>query len=315
MSRIAAGTARKSFDANGLQFGWDATSIELAQTCPRKYYYSMIEGWSPRTASVHLIFGGHYAHALETFFKLRAQGSDYDEAMIAVVGQTLLRTWDNEANEPQQFDHSSKTRFTLIRSIVWYLEEFRDDNMPVYHLADGTPAVELSFAIEITDEIILSGHLDKVVQHEDSLFVMDQKTTGSTITPKFFADFSPNNQMSLYSFAGQAILSSPVRGVIVDAAQIAAGFTRFERGFVRRTPDQLSEWFAGTLHTIEQTRQQTARALEGEGPAAFPMTLASCGNYGGCPFRSVCSRSPAVRPNMLAADFTQQSMWDPLSSR
>ena len=313
MSRISADQPRKAFDANGIQFAWDATSIELAQACPRKYYYSMIEGWSPKSASVHLIFDGHYARALETFAKLRATGLSYDDAVLEVVGQTLLETWDREKNEPVQFDHATKTRFTLLRSIVWYLEEFRDDNMETYLLADGTPAVELSFAIEIDETLVLTGHLDKVVKHEDSLFVMDQKTTGSTITPKFFSDFSPHNQMSLYSFAGKAVLQSPVRGVIIDGAQIAAGFTRFERGFVRRTPDQLEEWFYSTRVTIDNIRLYSEAA--DRGAAAFPMNLASCGNYGGCSFRSVCSRSPSVRQNFLEADFTRESWWDPLSAR
>jgi hypothetical protein len=74
-----------------------------------------------------------------------------------------------------------------------------------------------------------------------SLYVMDQKTTGGTVGTYYFEQFSPNNQMSLYSWAGQAILRSPVRGVIIDAAQIAVNFTRFERGITTRSKDQLDE--------------------------------------------------------------------------
>ena len=58
-------TAHKKSFQNGLQFAWDATSLSLAQTCLRKYYYTMIRGVQPRNKSVHLIFGGIYASSLE----------------------------------------------------------------------------------------------------------------------------------------------------------------------------------------------------------------------------------------------------------
>jgi hypothetical protein len=299
---------KKSFDAEGRQFAWDSTSIELAQTCLRKYYYRMIENWTPRESSVHLIFGGHYARALETFYKKRATGSSFAEALHEIIRETMIATWDYEKNEPQQFDHSAKTRMTLIRSIIWYLDNFEDEAMVTYHLADGTPAVELSFTIEIDDELLLCGHLDRVVEFQDHLYIMDQKTTGSTISSTFFEQFSPHNQMSLYTLAGKAVLHSPIRGVIIDGAQIAVGFTRFERGFVYRTPDQLEEWLAGARYSIAQARYAAESGF-------FPMNLSACGNYGGCPYRRVCSKSPGVRQAYLEGDFYHDKPWDPLVPR
>lgn len=330
---------KKSFD-NGVQIGWDATSIELAQTCLRKYYYTMILGIRESKKSVHLLFGGIYASALENFYKYRAEGMDIQEALEEVVHEAMIASWEYKMNPdgthqltedgkriggPKHFDDVKKTRNNLIRTIIWYVEQFgveNEDGLVTYHLQNGKPAVELSFTLEVDTDLLLCGHLDRVVSMGPHLYVMDQKTTGGTVGPYYFNQFSPNNQMSLYSWAGRAILSSPIHGVIIDAAQIALNFTRFERGVTPRSKDQLTEWFASAKYTIKNAQYASDRwnhlSEEQKTPenlaAIWPMTLASCGNYGGCPFRLLCSRSPGVRENFIRADYTEHN-WDPLEAR
>ena len=301
--------SKNSFE-NGLQFAWDGTSLELAQTCLRKYYYSMIRGISPKHKSVHLTFGGIYASALEAFYKFRANGDDYDTALLNTVHLALVESWDKEGGHPVAFDHSAKTRYNLIRTIVWYLEQYgreKDGAMSTYHLTSGKPAVELSFTLEFSDDILYCGHLDRVVNFGGGLYVMDQKTTGGTLGQWFAKSFNTSNQMSGYSLAGTTILGSPVRGVIIDAAQIAVNFTRFDRYITTRTKAQLEEWRRSSLYTIELARSATALN-------EFPMNLTACGNYGGCPFEPLCSRDPGVRENFIKSDYVEHN-WDPLKAR
>lgn len=326
---------KRSFD-NGVQVAWDGTSLELAQTCLRKYYYSMILGIAPKQKSVHLTFGGIYASALETFYKERALGADLHEATIKTVRHALEESWEYEYEEipereegtpgmprargalrripgsghPMTFDHNAKTRPNLIRTIVWYIEQFGEetaDGMTTYHLASGKPAVELSFALEFAEDITYCGHLDRVVEYAGQHYVIDQKTSGSTLGPYYFAQFSPNNQMSGYTWAGQTILKSPINGVIIDAAQIAVNFTEFGRSITTRTQAQLDEWHESALYTIRLA--QSATALR-----RFPMNLSSCGNYGGCPFRQVCAADPRVRESYIKSDYVPHN-WDPLKER
>lgn len=300
---------KKSFD-DGKQFAWDATSLELAQTCLRKYYYSMIRGISPKESSVHLLFGGIYAEALQHFYLYRFEGKSIDEALSAVIREALINSWDFEQNHPKVFDDAKKTRASLIRTIVWYVEQFAietEDGLQTYRLQSGKPAVELSFTLEFSDDILYCGHLDRVVTMGDHLYIMDQKTTGGTVGTYYFNQYNPHNQMSGYSWAGHTILHSPVRGVIIDAAQIAINFTRFERGITTRTKDQIDEWRESAAETIERAR----RASELQ---KWPMNASACGNYGGCPFRLLCSRSPQVRENFIKSDY-KQHVWDPLKAR
>lgn len=306
------------FDENGAQFAWNSSSITLVEECLRKYYYVMIEGWRPKVMSSHLLFGGLYAKALERFHKLIATGMGRDEALVSVVRDAMIETWTHDRDENgeripgtgQAYDflHNTKTRENLIRSIVWYVDHFAEDKCEIITLSDGSPAAELSFSIPVDNDLIFAGHLDRLVTYGDDQFVMDQKTSGRTITPSFFEDFKPNTQMSLYSFVGKMILSAPVRGVIIDAAQIAVGFTRFERGFTMRNEAELNEWYDDAMYHIEQARRATQEQR-------FPMNTSSCGNYGGCPFRHVCGQPPSVRDKFLSADFEKTGPLNPLEQR
>lgn len=303
-------TARKrSFD-NGVQIAWDATSLDLAQTCMRKYYYKLVRGIQPKTLSVHLLFGGIYASSLEYFYKVRAEGDDLETATLKTVRRALTESWDFDRGLPKIFDDTKKTRYSLIRTIVWYIEEFgreTEDGITTYHLENGQPAAELSFSLDLDDNIIYCGHLDRVVEMGGHKFVMDQKTTGGTVGPYYFTQFDINNQMSGYSMAGQAVLSTPIRGVIIDAAQVAINFTRFERGITKRSKQQIDEWLHDTVKLIHQFQHMSDAKF-------FPMNPNSCGNYGGCEFKSVCSASPSVRENYIKSDFIEHN-WDPLEER
>ena len=307
-----------SFDADGIQFGWDSTSIKIAQECLYKYKLKMIDGWTPFRKSVHLSFGGWYASALESFHKYRADGLTHDEALIEIISEALVESWEYELDEagdpipgtgqPWQSDHNTKTRENLIRTIIWYTEQFHDDPCQTVILSTGEAAVEHSFRLPADNGIVLSGHLDRLVEYGGNVYIQDQKTTGTTITPRYFDQWATDTQMSLYTFAGQAVFGLPVKGVIIDAAQIAVGFTRFERGFTFRDKAQLNEWYDDAMYHIEAARTATREQH-------FPMNPASCGNFGGCQYRHACSKSPAVRQQFLAADFERGERWDPLRSR
>lgn len=312
-------TNPKAFDAEGLQFAWDSTSLKIAEECLYKYKLKMIDGWTPRSSSVHLKFGGWYASALESYHKYIAEGMDENEALIEVIGEALIETWEYELDEegnpipgtgvPWQSDHNTKTRENLIRTIIWYIDQFgEDDSLHTIKLANGKPAVELSFRMEVDDGLMLCGHLDRFVDYGGKPYITDNKTTGSTISSRYWDQWSPDTQMSLYTYAGKAIFDIPVKGIIIDAAQIAVGFSRFERGFTFRDDAQLQEWYESSMYRIAEVRRATRENY-------FPMNPGSCDKFGGCQFRHVCSKSPVVREQFLKGDFELGKRWDPLEIR
>ena len=298
--------ATSSYDADGVQWAWDGTSLTRANECPRKYYYENICGWS-RPKGVHLWFGGHYATALEKFHHLLADGADREDAIREVVLDTIKATWND--GQPDTFDDANKTRETLVRTLIWYFEEFKDESLRTHILPDGKPAVENSFRVPFDNGIVYCGHIDRLaVDSEDQFFITDQKTTKSTIGPYYMKSFKPHIQFGGYTFAGKMIYDIPIRGVIVDAVQIAVGFSRFSRFPITFTDDELNEWYDEAMMTIQRMQQYTRENH-------FPRNTTACSNYGGCPFREVCSRPPQVRENFLKADFKKEEPWNPIVPR
>lgn len=333
-----------------VQFAWDSTSLGWLKTCPRLYQYSMIDQWVMKGERLHLKYGLLYHGALEFYDRTRAQNFNHEEALIDTVQKVLVDTWESprSAEDPAEMianngrpwktDHPQKNRETLIRSVIWYLDQFGDkDPAQTVVLQSGKPAVELTFKMELdwgpksyysvddislapgalnfstgtkvpnTQPYILCGHLDRVVTYAGGTYVMDRKTTGSTISSNYFDGFTPDNQMSLYSMASKVIYKTPVQGIIIDAAQIAVGFTRLQRGFAYRTDAQIDEWLENTKHWLNLAEFFAKEDF-------WPMNDKSCHQYGGCPFRRVCSKDPNVRKNFLETDFERRE-WNPLIPR
>ena len=300
----------------------------------------MIEGWSPKEDSIHLRFGIEYHKALEQYDGFKLSGSSHDDALARCVRNLLyrVRDWDvDTSHRPGNY----KNPRSVVQLVIDYLDHYKDDPATTVIREDGTPATELSFRFELdwgpeaaaqvvggiwnaekkdfdiidkdtSQPYLLCGHLDRVVSFNDSIFVMDHKTTTSTISPYFFDNWSPSNQMTLYTLAGQVILKADIKGVILDAAGVLIEKSNdFKRGFTFRTPDQLSEWLVDLKYWL--TMAESYATME-----YWPMNDTSCDKFGGCKFRGVCSKDPSVRDRFLEADFIklpEEERWNPIKPR
>ena len=308
----------------GLQIALDSTSIGALKSCPAYYRYNIGDGTFPgfaqRDESVHLTFGIEYHAALELYDRRRAEGMDHDEALHETVKSVLIRTWRFDLNRPWASDLPTKNRETLVRTVVWYLEQFKDDPLETVILANGKPAVELPFRIEteITSQLsgeryMLCGHIDRLVRFQDRIWIVDRKTTKYALDENYFLRYSPDNQMSLYTACGGAVYGEPIAGVIVDAAQIGVTYSRFRRQPVPRTQAQLEEWF----HDLQYWLRINEGFVQSN---RWPMNDKSCNSYisqlnpYGCPYRQICGLTPELREQHLNALYTRR-VWDPLQSR
>lgn len=299
-----------------LQIFWDSVSLGALKTCPRLYQLSIVEGWCSREEAIDLEFG-ILAHAgRERYYHARANGSDHDSAVSLALDFVLTASWDSELDRPRSVfcQDSYKNRFTLARTLVWYLDQWENDPLEQVILASGKPAVEVSFKFELDfapdqdggfyPNYQLCGHLDRLVRFNERLWVSDLKTTKSEPGSFFFEHFSPDNQMSLYSLAGKVVAGEQTAGVIVDAAQVAVGFSRFRRGLIARTEAQLEEWLRSLRVLLRQAEQYARENF-------WPQNDRACYR---CQFRSVCGRTPQVRDSILASEFTKRT-WDPTQAR
>lgn len=313
-----------------IQYAWDSTSLELLKRCPRLYQYVMIEGWEPHGEGIHLRFGIEYHQALHDYETYLTLELNHDEAVCATVHDLLTRihSWDPD---PRTASEEKKSKANLIRTVVWYLDQFKDDPAKTVMLDNGKPGLEVSFRFQLdfgpasgvnlpsnpintAQPYLLCGHLDRIVRFQGDLFVMDRKTSGSALSQYYFAQYHPHNQMSLYTLAGKVVLETPVRGVIIDGAFIFDNWTEsapFQRGVTYRTQDQINEWLLDLSWYLGQAE---AYATQGY----WPMNDTSCDKYGGCKFRDICNKSPHVREHYLKSGFRQkpkEERWNPLRPR
>lgn len=330
MSILAsATTGNTSFSAiwPGLQLAVDSTSLGAFKECPRKYFYSILLGWQPKAENVHLRFGLLIHGSIERYHHARASGEAHDASLSRCVRWALSETWDREISRAWASGDPNKNRFTLIRSLVWYLDQYgANDALQTVIKADGKPAVELSFSFDsglasaLTGErFVLCGHLDREALMNGVAYIPDCKTTKHQLDQRYWAQFNPSNQFGMYDLAGAVALPQPAQGMIVDAMQILVKETRFARQLIRRDEAQREEWLGATQAWLKRM-EECARAggeleARGQSPeAGWPMNETSCDKYAGCQFREVCQRSPAARPQWLAANFAKR-VWDPLERR
>lgn len=309
------------FDESGVQYAWDSTSLGLLKECPRKYFYKMICGWDRQRKSHHLVFGQLLHTGLETYDKvsteLLADGiipdDAHEAAVFAAIDRIMRESVGYVPGEKKGKPDTAKTRENLIRVLVWYFETYgKDDNNKVVVLSNGKPAVELSFKVSVEHNLMLCGHLDKLVHFGKDIYVQDHKSTSSTVTgasaKTFFQSFNPSNQMSLYPLGAYLAYSIPVRGVIIDAIQIGVETIAFGRDITHRHTAQMEE-FLDSFYTYRRLAEHFTEAN------SWPMNETSCGNYGGCEFRDICARSPQVRDKFLATWFVKGERWNPLKPR
>jgi PD-(D/E)XK nuclease superfamily len=320
---MAMAEAKAAFESPYLpgtkvRYAWDATSISALKRCPRYYQLTIEEGWQGRKPNVHLRFGLEYHQAIQEYEIFKAKGQDHKQAVFSAVKALAIRLKDYPKGEENgKRSQVLKTRENLFRTVIWYLEKFKDDPAKTVILDNGKPAVELSFRFELAfgpspgQPYILCGHLDRVVTFSGDVYLMDHKTSTVTLGSYYFDQFEPDNQMSLYTVAASVVFGSPLKGVIVDAAQVAQDWSRFVRGFTYRTPGQLQEWIKDLVFWLENASTYAKMNY-------WPMNDLACDKYGGCPFRGVCSKDPKVRPAFLEADFVQlpeAERWNPLTPR
>lgn len=295
--------ATKTHFLEGRQFVWDSTSLGLLKTCPKKYSLTMIDDLVPKAKSIHLEFG-ILAHALrELYYKLRVLGDvSHDDALACVVHEAAIRG----KNLPP---HTSKTSYALQLFLATYLDHYEHDPCETYILPNGNPAVELSFKLDI-GPYMLAGHIDRVVRFDNKVFLTDLKTTTSTLGDDYFQQYSPNNQLSLYDFAGAHILPDADKpaGIILDAVQILANGCRLQRRIITRTPSMREEWLSGFLQWMQVNNYY-------HDSNSYPMNDTACNQFGKCTFRDhYCSLQPSLRKNSLEMHF-EKKIWNPLDNR
>lgn len=321
MTQIIATSENSSFQ--GLyQFGWDSTSLGVLKECGYKYFLKLICGWEKAARADALIFGIAFHSAMQKFHYSFAEHGDYERALKVALRAGIADFEVDPEGEPRKLHIAEKKErnlYSLIRAICSYLdhqtqEGKKDDVAKTVRLPSGKPAAELSFRIALPDietpeghEVYLCGHMDRVVEYAGRYYIGDYKTTGGALNSRFFDGFSPDNQMSLYDFAGSTVLGEETAGVIVDGIKLNVHSCEFMRGFAPRTKEQRQEFYEDFKFWVQLAWHFSTQKH-------WPMNEKACGNYGGCEFREVCNKPASLREGFLQSAY-RKKIWDPMVAR
>ena len=317
MTEPAADPAWKSntaFDSNGIQRAWDSTSLSAFKACPRKYQLSIREALRPIERSPDLTWGILIHKTSEAYHIARAQGAGHEEAVRAGIAEVFDTSWTPELLRTGE---RKKSRSTLLRAAVWYLDWLENDPLETVILSNGKPATELSFRMQLPattpsgEPYLLCGHIDRLARDASGTYVVDIKSTKSTLSSYFFRKFNPHNQMSLYTIGAKVLYTDKMQGVMIDGVQAAVGFNRFIRAEALRHQEQLEEWLSDTIWWIKLAE----RLAQERGDAPWPQNESACHTYGICPFAEpICTERSIHRPAQVRMNF-ERRIWDPLKSR
>ncbi len=310
-----------------LQLAWDSTSLDALKRCPQYYKYNIIDGYHRGESSADLTFGSLFHSATEFYDRKIAEGLTHDVALESTLNNTMVAAFDPEtATFPfRNSDNPTKNLYTLLRTIVWYLDRFEHDHLKTVILHNGKPAVELSFQINLADTVeggdvfiaatgepyILCGHLDKVVEWLGEYRFKDVKTTRSNLDQKYFSKFNPNTQVTVYSIAMKVIFHEdrPIGGALIDAIQTLALGNRFARQQISVTPGHLAEFLTDLMFLLREAETYAENDH-------WPKRESSCFLYNRpCEYHAVCSHDPAARELILDSFYSRRDPWEPINPR
>jgi len=240
----------------------------------------------------------------------------------------ISRSWT-----PWNPDNIKKNRRTLVRALVWTLDEFANSHIQPYSNPDGSAATEVDFAVPLPIEnpdgepYLLTGIIDSFAQvgGPDQIMPRERKTTNATLGKGFFGRYEFDIQVDVYSLAMQIMAAEEITpGIILEAVQTGVTFSRARRQIITPSNDQLAEFVETLRYWIGQAEGFAREAaLQGPEPSAgvahpWPMNRANCNSYrkediedkmysslvhGGCPYRELCTKDRSVRSRYEAGSY------------
>ena len=304
----------------------NSSSLSLLQSCPRKSFYDLKEGWRPRAVQAPLVHGIAIHKAMQVFYShqgertipkdfgqiapLLAHGHSAPEphflyaALLAYV----------EAAEPLR--NLPDTDKRSLSSGIWVLEHyFRTylNDQYVIHTDEKGPVVEREFELVLWEDaklrIVLFGTIDFVLRNTvtGEILTGDHKTS-SQMGPDFFNRIKPNHQYTGYLLGAHRTLGVSSEHFLVNGIQsksrpVAArgGPPTFTRQITRRTGEDFAEFH----FVVREAVGNYLRWLETDRWPLGPVD--ACAMWGGCRYLDVCAAPNELRENILNSKFTRET--------
>ena len=260
---------------------FDASCIKSAMFCYRAYYWRWIRGLvSSSSKSVHLQAGS----AIHTGAEHLKRGKDLKTSTQLMLNETK----DMEV-------HAIKTPLKLVE-VLADLERFmladKHTHTIEYFDENSQPqlALEVSFSLEMPNDTIFAGRIDRVMTQSKMTWIEDYKTT-SRWSEYWYKDWENNFSLLGYCYALRRIIGV-CHGAQITQMYINKSKTRTEREVVIDfSPKRAEVWEATYLSWTEELLRRTKLLETSSLDEAFPMCNCdfTCKHkYGSCIYAPIC---------------------------
>lgn len=288
----------------------DSSMLTAWRSCESKYAFAYIHNLRNTGRNIHLTAGAAFAAGLEAARRYAfREGTAHLDDLLAAAFPSFNASWGDF--EPLEEDHAKNFHNTFC-ALEYYLHHHHPLTDPIqpFIKADGTPAVEFTFAIPLPimhpsgDPFIFAGRFDMLGLYHDLPCIVDEKTT-SALGESWAKQFELRGQFLGYCWACKQ-LGYNVNNVF------ARGIALLKRSYNHITvPKQypnylIDRWYSQTCLTLSNITSAYHLAELGHG---FQFNLGdACSAYGGCPYLLLCT---AKEPTTWFDQYERET-WNPL---
>lgn len=302
----------------------DSTMLTCFRSCPRKFYHEFVLGLRPPGVSIDLHAGGCFATAMEVFRKsFYGENLSVDDAKQKALAAFLVAWGDFEIPE---YKKTAKTKDRMWDAVEEYIVKFppaTDHIQPFY--VEGRPTFEFTFAVPLEpvcdpedtydmdgtafpphpvtgEPFLYSGRFDMFGSYQGKPVVMDDKTSGRSISTGWAEQWNLRNQFIGYTWACRQL------GIDLDTV-VPRGITilktKIDFGEAIKTYSESLR-----IRWLEQVRRDLWRIVRCWNENYWDYNFAdACTAYGNCIFMDMCKSS---EPENWANDFVV-NRWNPLA--
>ena len=304
MEPIAPARASKIFDNSMLSSFKD---------CPRKYYLRYQKHWRSEGTAIPLVFGLSW-HAGQDAVWQYARKLSGQPALVNAAMAKFLECWEGEGMQANMSLEDIERYAPRTPSVAHEMYSNYIDTRWKMLMEAKVIAVEQPFAVPMPghEDTWYVGRLDKVVEHNGQILVLEHKTTTAYkkdggFQSSYVEGWYTDSQVKGYQFGGSLFFEG-MQQVWVDAALVH----KKEHNHFRFIPiahqvNIIEEWIKDTGNWIDR--------LEADFKAGyFPKNENSCqGKFGSCTYINLCRTMPDnMIPDEPPPGFMVEK-WEPFS--
>lgn len=289
----------------------DSSKLREYMSCPRKYFFNNILGWTSVYPNNHFVFGSAWHVAMEHLLL-----NNYSPQSVTEAGKMLLERYRQELGPETDSMYGVKTPAAAFMALVHYYDRYKNDpdNYDVLY-------TEVGGRVKLGEEAVLAFKIDCIRQdrHTKEVEVLDHKTSQRKI-----AGWERIQSLSIQLMSYLHVLYSlkefdKIKGGRIRCTFFYKGRQEFEEVRIRKTPQDMESFLTDALTWYDALRRDMYLLMETCSDdtwsmPAFPRNPESCYSYGKlCTYFDVCEAwpNPLTECHTVPEGFKVE-FWNPL---